>query len=226
MSRRSPPLIELYDALLARFGPQGWWPGESPTEVAIGAVLVQNTSWRNVEHALTNLRSADLLDLSRLAMLDQLELERLIQPAGFYRVKARRLRNLLDFLAQSHQGALDSLFRLPLSEARRQLLSVSGIGPETADSILLYGGGLPKFVVDAYTRRVLVRHGWMPPGVSYHEMQQLFESQLEPEPQLFNEYHALIVRLGYHHCKAQPQCLDCPLACYLPRSGPYPDRAQ
>jgi endonuclease III related protein len=216
----------MYKALLARFGSQGWWPGESPAEVVIGAVLVQSTSWRNVEHALANLRGLGLLDLNRLAAVEQDELERLIQPAGFYRVKARRLRNLLDFLIECHQGSLDSLFRLPLTEARRQLLSVSGVGPETADSILLYAGGLPKFVVDAYTRRLLVRHGWMPPGVSYHQMQQLFESQLAPDAQLFNEYHALIVRVGYQYCKAQPRCFDCPLACYLPRSGPHPDRVQ
>lgn len=216
----------MYDVLLARFGPQGWWPGESPTEVTVGAVLVQNTSWRNVEHALANLRDHNLLDIARLHALEHDRLERLIQPAGFYRVKARRLRNLLEFLVEGHQGSLDSLFRLPLEEARRQLLSVNGIGPETADSILLYAGGLARFVVDTYTRRILVRHGWAPPKVSYHEMQALFESQLVADPQVFNEYHALIVRLGYHYCKARPRCGECPLACYLPRTGPYADTGQ
>lgn len=226
MPRRPPPVVDIFNALFARFGPQGWWPGDSPDEITIGAVLVQSTSWRNVERALDNLRDSGLLDLSRLQRIAQDELERLVQPAGFYRVKARRLRNLLDFLVDRHAGSLDSLFKLPLEEARRQLLTINGIGPETADSILLYAGGRPTFVVDAYTRRLLVRHGWSPPGVGYHEMQQLFESQLAPAPQLFNEFHALVVRLGYHHCKAQPRCLDCPLACYLPRSGPLPDTAQ
>ncbi len=223
MPRRIPPLLEIHETLYAAFGPQGWWPGDSSMEIVIGAVLVQNTSWRNVEHALHNLRQRQLFDLEQLHALEHGELERLIQPAGFYRVKARRLRNLLDFLVASHQGSLESLFALPPDEARHQLLAVNGVGPETADSILLYAGGLPLFVVDAYTRRVLVRHGWLPPGVSYQEMQRLFASQLPADPRLFNEYHALIVRLGHSHCKARPQCDGCPLASYLPRSGPCDD---
>src|SRR5690606_22113237 len=170
------------------YGPQGWWPGDSKMEIVVGAVLVQNTSWKNVEHALRNFRLRQLFDVTQLHALDHSELERLIQPAGFYRVKARRLRNLLDFLVASHQGSLDSLFSLPVAEARRQLLGVNGVGPETTDSILLYAGGLPLFVVDAYSRRLLVRHGWLPPGVGYQEMQRLFHSQLPPDSQLFHEY--------------------------------------
>jgi endonuclease-3 related protein len=223
MPRRTPPLLDIYEALHTAFGPQGWWPGDSAVEIVVGAVLVQNTSWRNVEHALRNLRERDLFDFEQLLALEHAELERLIQPAGFYRVKARRLRNLLDFLVASHEGSLENLFALPLAEARRQLLGVNGVGPETADSILLYAGGLPLFVVDAYTRRVLVRHGWLPPGARYDEMQRLFHAQLPPNPQIFNEYHALIVRLGHHYCRARPQCEGCPLACHLPRSGPCAD---
>lgn len=223
MRRRVPPLLDIFKILHSQFGPQYWWPGDSAIEIVIGAVLVQNTSWKNVEHALRNLRDHGLFDFDRLHALDQNELERLVQPAGFYRVKAKRLRNLLNFLATFHQGSLERLFELPLEEARRQLLGVNGVGPETADSILLYAGRLPLFVVDAYSRRVLVRHGWLPSGVGYHEMQQLFHSQLPADPLLFNEYHALIVRLGHLHCKTHPVCEGCPLAGYLPRSGPCGD---
>ena len=226
MPRRDPPLLEIYQRLFATFGPQGWWPADSPEEVAIGAVLVQNTSWRNVEHALQNLRVRNLFDLPRLHAVPHAELEQLIKPAGFYRLKARRLRNLLDLIVETHRGALNRLLELPLDEGRRQLLEVNGIGPETADSILLYAGGHPKFVVDAYTRRLLMRHAWLAPPARYDQMQRLFESQLPAEPMLFNEYHALIVRLGYHFCKARPRCEGCPLACYLPRSGPLPDHSQ
>lgn len=223
MPRRLPPLTQLYDALFERFGPQAWWPGESPTEVVVGAVLVQNTAWRNVERAIANLRREELLDIVRLYEVEPTRLETLIQPAGYFRVKAQRLRNLLAMLVSEHGGSLDSLFALPLDVAREQLLGVSGVGPETADSILLYAGNLPKFVVDAYTRRVLLRHGWLAPPAKYEQMQKLFESRLPPDAMLYNEYHALIVRLGYEFCRAKPRCEGCPLACYLPRGGPVAD---
>src|SRR5690606_29447362 len=148
MPRRLPPLTDLYDALFEQFGPPAWWPGESPTEVAVGAVLVQYTAWRNVEHAIANLRREELLDIVRLYEVEPTRLESVIQPAGYYRVKALRLRNLLSMLVSEHGGSLDSLFALPLEVARKQLLGVNGVGPETADSILLYAGNQPKFVVD------------------------------------------------------------------------------
>jgi len=220
MPRKLPPLLDLYDELFAAFGPQHWWPGDSPLEVVVGAVLVQNTAWSNVVRAIDNLKQRRLMHIGRLVDLPHAELEELLQPAGYFRVKARRLRNVLEWLVREHQGSLDRLFALPLEEARRQLLGVNGVGPETADSILLYAGELPKFVVDAYTRRLLVRHGWLAPPATYDQMQQLFEKRLEPDVQLFNEYHALIVRLGHEYCRKKPRCESCPLRRRLPRCGP------
>ncbi len=218
-------ILEIYQELFTQFGPQHWWPGESPTEVAVGAVLVQNTAWKNVERAIDNLRQADLLQVDKLYQLPVAELETLIQPAGFYRVKAKRLRNLLALIVEQHEGEIERLLGLPMEVARQQLLAVQGVGPETADSILLYGGGHPKFVVDAYTRRVLLRHGWLAPPAkagpaTYATMQQLFEQALPRDVALFNEYHALIVRVGHLHCRRTPQCDGCPLQHRLPPSGP------
>ena len=154
-------LQQLYDQLLSAFGPQDWWPGDSPLEVMVGAVLVQNTAWKNVEKAIDNLREEGLLSAHELHKLSQPELEELIRPAGYYRLKAKRLRNLIDFLFAEYDGSLDAMFAADLQTLREQLLGVNGVGPETADSILLYAGGMPTFVVDTYTHRVLARHGWI-----------------------------------------------------------------
>jgi endonuclease-3 related protein len=214
-------LHEAYERLLAAFGPQRWWPGDTPFEVLVGAVLVQNTSWKNVELAITNLREEGVLSFAGLHELDQGELEELIRPAGYYKVKARRLGNLLDFIAQNYEGSLEQMFSTSLSTLREELLGVNGIGPETADSILLYAGGLPSFVVDAYTARVLSRHGWIDSSADYHAIQEEFVRQLPEEPALFNEYHALLVELGKRHCKkAAPLCEGCPLEPLLPAGGP------
>ncbi|WP_425397267.1 endonuclease III domain-containing protein [Aeoliella sp.] len=220
MPRRPPPLLDLYEEMFSAFGPQQWWPGETPLEVVIGAVLVQNTAWRNVERAIENLKQHDLIDVERLYAVKPSRLERLIQPAGYFRVKARRLRNVLEFLVDEHDASLDRLFELPLEEARTQLLAVNGVGPETADSILLYAGEMPKFVVDAYTRRVLLRHGWLAPPAKYETMQKFFEARLPEDVPLYNEYHALIVRVGNQYCRAKPNCEECPLRSRLPRGGP------
>jgi endonuclease-3 related protein len=220
MPRRLPPPIELYNDMYSALGPQNWWPGESPFEVVVGAVLVQNTAWRNVERAIANLKQHDLMDIKRLYAVKVPRLEQLLQPAGYFRVKTQRLRNVLEYLITNHDGELDGLFALPLDEARRQLLEVNGVGPETADSILLYAGEMPKFVVDAYTRRILLRHGWLAPPAAYPEMQQLFERRLPADTQLYNEYHALIVRVGNEFCKSRPKCEECPLRHRLPRGGP------
>ncbi|MCO6046493.1 endonuclease III domain-containing protein [Aeoliella sp. ICT_H6.2] len=220
MPRRPPPLLDLYEEMYAAFGPQHWWPGDSPLEVVIGAVLVQNTAWRNVERAIANLKQHNLIDVDRLYAVEVGRLEELVQPAGYFRVKARRLRNLLEFVIDRHEGSLDRLFELPMEEARRQLLEVNGVGPETADSILLYAGEQPKFVVDAYTRRVLLRHGWLAPPATYEAMQKFFERRLPAEVPLYNEYHALIVRIGNQYCRSQPKCEECPLKGRLPRGGP------
>jgi len=211
---------QLYDDLFQAYGPQHWWPGESREEVVIGAVLVQSVSWKNVEQAIDNLRNENLIHFRRLYELPLADLHKLIQPIGYYRVKAKRLRNLLEFLVVKHDGSLDSLFALPMEAAREQLLAVNGVGPETADSILLYAGQMPSFVVDAYTRRVLLRHGWIDPPAKYEAMQRLFENQLPAEAELFNEFHALIVRVGNQFCSRTPKCEECPLRHRLPRLGP------
>ena len=211
---------EVYDRLYAAYGPQHWWPGDGPFEVIVGAVLVQNTNWKNVERAIQNLRDAGLLTPRRLANVPLPELEELIRPAGYYRIKARRLRNLLEMIVRRYGGSLEQMFSTPLDTLRAELLQVPGIGPETADSILLYAGGLPTFVVDTYTHRILARHGWIGFDANYYELKEYFESQLEADPQLFNEYHALLVRVGKEHCRRQPKCIGCPLEPMLPEGGP------
>ncbi|MBN2476470.1 MAG: endonuclease III domain-containing protein [Pirellulales bacterium] len=214
-------LREVYDRLFEVFGPQHWWPGQTPFEVIVGAVLVQNTNWQNVERAIDNLRQADLLQPHALYDVPVEELEELIRPAGYFRIKARRLRSLLQFLVERYDGSLEVMFSTELSTLRGELLGVHGIGPETADSILLYAGGLPVFVVDAYTHRILARHGWMDFQTDYHAIQEHFESNLPSDVALYNEFHALLVRVGKHYCrKSKPKCEECPLAGLLPAGGP------
>lgn len=213
-------LTEVYDRLYAAYGPQHWWPADSPFEVLIGAVLVQNTSWQNVKKAIDNLRREDLLEPRALYGLAVEELEEKIRPAGYFRIKARRLRNLLAFLVKRYRGSLDAMFRTGLPGLREQLLGIHGIGPETADSILLYAGGLPTFVVDTYTHRVFARHGWIGFDADYYQIKDHFESGLAQDARLFNEYHALLVHMGKEHCRKTPQCKGCPLAGLLPPGGP------
>ncbi len=205
-------LEEIYRRMYEALGPQGWWPGESPFEVCIGAILTQNTNWQNVERAIANLKEAGLLSPQALYALPVEILAEYIRPAGYFRVKARRLKNFIKFLVEEFQASLDNLFSLPLSEARQRLLGVSGIGPETADSILLYAGGKPIFVVDAYTRRILLRHGLATEDMTYQDLQDLFMKHLPPESTLFNEYHALLVAVGKKFCRPRkPLCSACPL---------------
>ena len=220
ISAMTATLEEIYDRLFAAYGPQHWWPGESPFEVLIGAVLVQNTSWRNVARAIDNLKQENLLQPQALYDLPLRELEELIRPAGYFRVKARRLRNLLEFLVRRYDGSLDAMFATELSSLREDLLGINGVGPETADSILLYAGALPTFVVDTYTHRVFARHGWISFDADYHTIQEHFQSGLEPNAALYNEYHALLVRVGHLHCRKTPKCEGCPLADLLPEGGP------
>jgi endonuclease-3 related protein len=205
-------LMDMYERLYDHFGPRHWWPGSSPFEVAVGAVLTQNTAWKNVELAIGNLKVAGALELEALRALKPKKLAELIRPVGYYNLKEQRLRNLLDMFHHECGGDLDKLWQRPLPEARELLLAVKGVGPETADSILLYAGGLPTFVIDAYTFRVLGRHGLAEEGDSYHDLQNLFMDHLEPDPAMFNEFHALIVRLGHQLCKkSKPLCEGCPL---------------
>jgi endonuclease-3 related protein len=216
----SSVIQEVYDRLLAAFGPQRWWPGDSPFEVVVGAVLVQNTAWRNVERAIANLRDADLMTPRKLFAMPEAELAELIRPAGYYQVKLRRLRNLLKLIVEQYDGSLDAMFESGVYSLREELLGVSGIGPETADAILLYAGNLPTFVVDTYTHRILARHGWIGYESDYHEIKDHFEASLPADAALYNEYHALLVRLGKDYCrKTSPKCELCPLVDLLPSSG-------
>ena len=212
-----------YDKLLERFGPQGWWPGETPLEIVVGAILTQNTNWQNAARAIEQLREAAVLQLPELHTISIAELEQLLRPAGYYRIKARRLRNLTQRIVDEFDGDLDRLLELSGDALREQLLTVRGVGPETADSIVLYAANQPIFVVDAYTARVVKRHGWLEPEADYHAMQTYFHDALPAETQLFNEYHALIVRVGKEYCRPTPRCEGCPLESLLPDGGPCGD---
>ncbi len=190
-------------------------------EMMVGAILTQNTSWKNVEKAIRNLRQADLLDPHALYNVPVEELEELLRPAGYFRLKARRLQSLLEFIINRYNGSLEAMFRTDLATLREQLLSVKGIGPETADSILLYAGQMPVFVVNAYTHRIFARHGWIDYDSDYHQIQDFIQSSLPEDPQLYNEYHALLVYAGKHYClKKNPKCSQCPLMELLPQGGP------
>ena len=204
-------LLKIYTILLKAFGPQHWWPGDTPLEVIVGAILTQNTNWTNVEKAIANLKAAGLLDAKRLKGVRIEKLAELIRPAGYFNVKARRLKSFFEWLAAHHEGDLDTMFARPLSALREELLEVRGVGPETADSILLYAGQKPSFVVDAYTYRIFSRHQLIPTDTTYDEIKEFFESSLPEDVQVYNEYHALIVALGKSYCKPRPLCAECPL---------------
>jgi endonuclease-3 related protein len=209
MKRR---LLRLYSALHARYGPQGWWPARNAFEVAVGAVLTQHTVWPGAARAIANLDAARRLEARRLAALSPAALGRLIRPAGTWRLKARSLLALARFLLERAGGRPESLRRAPLEPLRRDLLAVPGIGPETADAILLYGVGRPVFVADAYTRRVLSRHRIVPRHGDYEALRRFLEEHLPGDPALFNELHALLVALAKAHCRSRPRCEGCPLA--------------
>lgn len=207
----SSRLQEIYDTLYTAFGPQHWWPGETPFEVLIGAVLTQNTAWTNVERAIANLKAADALSLDGLAALDTVILAELIRPSGYYNQKAARLQGLIRYITDNH-GDLDAFFDQDTESLREELLSLKGIGPETADSIALYAAGKPTFVVDAYTHRIFSRHNLIAEEAGYHEIREMFMDGLPEDVPLYNEYHALIVRLGKEYCKkSKPRCEQCPL---------------
>ena len=206
-------LEEIYRRLLAHFGPQHWWPGETPFEVMVGAILTQNTDWRNVEKAIANLKEAGVLSLPAMAALSAEDLAEYIRPAGYYNIKAGRLQNLFTMIAENWENDLEYLLQQPASVLREQLLSVKGIGPETADSMVLYAAGQPIFVVDAYTHRILLRHELITEEYDYFQIQELFMDNLREDAALFNEYHALLVQVGKQFCKkSKPRCGGCPLA--------------
>lgn len=212
----NPPLRAVYRALHHHFGPQHWWPGGTRFEVIVGAILTQNTAWSNVEKAIARLRAARVLNPARLHALPRARLAELIRPAGYFNVKAARLHAFTALLHEKYGGSLTRLFRRPTGTLRLTLLSVPGIGPETADSILLYAADRPVFVVDAYTRRLTERHGWTHTRATYDEVAQLFTRVVPASRPVYNEYHALLVALGKHYCRPTPRCDECPLRRWLP----------
>lgn len=204
-------LLHIYDKLYSRFGPQHWWPGDSPFEVAVGAILTQNTNWGNVEKAINNLRKTGNLNAAALHRMSHGELASLIKPAGYFNIKARRLKNFIDMLMNNYGGSMKRMKKENAAEIRTRLLAVNGIGPETADSIILYALEKPLFVIDAYTKRALSRHNVMAHDASYDSYQELFHKGLELDVRLYNEYHALFVKLAKEHCRTRPVCNGCPL---------------
>ena len=205
-------VYEIYEILLGHFGPQEWWPGETPFEVMVGAVLTQNTNWVNVSKAIGNLKREDLLSFNKMHDLPVELLAEKIKPAGYFNLKARRLKNLLNFISEEYFGSIEDMFGEDTLSLREKILTVKGIGPETADSILLYAGNKPVFVVDTYTHRIFSRHNVIAEEEGYYEIQEYFTLSLPEDVGLYNEYHALIVRLGKEFCKkSKPLCSKCPL---------------
>jgi endonuclease III related protein len=219
---KSSELLQYYRALYGAWGAQHWWPAQTRFEVIVGAYLTQNTAWKNVELALAKLRTAHVLSVEGIRELSLIRLQHLIRPSGYFRQKAKRLKTFVAYLDEKYGGSLDELFAQPTDKLRAELLSLNGVGPETADSILLYAGELPSFVVDAYTHRVFARHGWIDFDADYHQIQDYIQGELPQEVPLFNEFHALLVRLGKDYCKkTNPKCPECPLREMLPRGGPF-----
>lgn len=218
--RTKARLLRLYVAMARRFGPQRWWPGRTAFEIAAGAILTQFTSWTNAERALAALRARGLLDPERLALVAEAEVATIVRSAGTYRLKARRLLAFTRWFLDRFAGSVRRMRRAPLLALRRDLLGVPGLGPETADAILLYATGRPVFVVDAYTRRLLGRHRLLDPRAPYEDLRALLEAHLPSDPALFNEYHALIVAVGRTYCRTVPLCGECPLRFDLRGHGP------
>jgi len=204
-------LLRIYEILYRIFGPQHWWPGDSPLEVSVGAILTQNTNWTNVERAINNLKRHGVMDIKRLHEIPVHELALLIKPAGYFNVKAKRLKEFIGFLVTNYKGDMKRMAKEDTPILRDKLLGINGIGRETADSILLYAIGKPVFVIDAYTRRVISRHGITGKKRDYDEIQEIFHKNLPHDVRLFNEYHALFVRVGKDFCKPLPRCEGCPL---------------
>ncbi len=218
MMRTGAALRAIYDTLWEAYGPQGWWPGDSPTEIVIGAILTQNTAWSNVEKAIAKLRDSNAVSWTALRDMSPEALALLIQPAGTYRVKARRLKAFVDQLWGSFDGSLDRMLAGDMPAVRERLLSIHGIGPETADAIMLYAGSIPTFVVDAYTNRILRRHLLLAEGETYDTVRAMFHRAMTSDTAVYNEYHALLVAVGKQHCRTRACCDGCPLAA-MPHNG-------
>ena len=208
----SNKLTRIYNKLYNFFGKQYWWPAKTKLEVIIGAMLTKNTSWSNVEKAIVNLRENNFLSFEKLSHAKTNRIAKLIKPAGYFNIKARRLKNLLEFMERDYKGSIKKMRQKDTYKLREELLGVNGVGPETADSILLYALDKSIFVVDAYTKRVFSRLKILPQDVSYETAQKLFMDNLSKDRHLFNEYHALIVKLGKDYCKKnKPRCQECPI---------------
>ena len=222
----------MYDAMLARFGPQHWWPArkhltphDRKLEICLGALLTQNTNWGNVEKALDRLDAAGAMRIDVLAKMKSVRLAELIRPAGYFNVKAARLKNFIAVIERNYFGDIEKLLALPFGRLRQRLLAINGIGPETADSMILYAAGRCTFVVDAYTRRICLRHGLIAPRDGYEEIKALYESHVPPRAPLYNDYHAQLVAVGKHFCRPKARCQGCPLESFdhdPPRPGPAP----
>jgi endonuclease-3 related protein len=218
--KRGSGLHEVFERLYRYYGPRHWWPAETPFEVCVGAILTQNTAWINVEKAIAELKKAEVLAPEALHRLEAERLAGLIRSSGYFNVKSRRLKGFVSWLFDSHGGSLETMFSAEWREVRRELLKVPGIGPETCDSILLYAGGKPTFVVDAYTRRLFQRLGLVPATAGYDETRRIFMEALPAEVPLFNEYHALIVEQCKRFCRSRPACNGCPLQADCPGGRP------
>ncbi|MBN2568204.1 MAG: endonuclease III domain-containing protein [Deltaproteobacteria bacterium] len=204
-------LAVIYQKLNEHFGDLKWWPGETPFEISVGAILTQNTSWKNVEKAIRRLKAAEMLTPERLFHAKEEVIAELIRPSGYYRIKAKRLKFFIKFLYDEYNGSMEKMFGADLWDLRKKLLGVHGIGEETADSIMLYGGGKDIFVVDTYTRRIMERAGLVEKDWTYGHIQKLFMENLPQERRLYNQYHAFLVNTGKYYCKRDPRCDECPL---------------
>lgn len=213
-------LRDIYARMARHYGPTRWWPGDTPFEVAIGAILTQNTAWSNVEKAIARLKAARLLAPEAILDAKEEDLQEAIRPSGFFRQKSERVRRFSNHLVTRYGGSMGRMARRPLAELRQELLALNGIGPETADDILLYACGKPVFVVDAYTRRIFSRHGLAPEDVKYHDLQAFFHRNIEADLHTYKEYHGLIVWTGKDFCRTKPKCEGCPLAPLLKGANP------
>lgn len=212
---RPGKLHDIYNTLFQAIGPRGWWPGETPLEIAIGAILTQNTSWKNVDKAITTLKQKNWLSLEKLRDVPEAELADAIRSSGYFNQKAKKTKIFIRYIYERYNGSLEKMAERSVEKLREELLAIYGIGPETADSILLYALGKQTFVVDAYTRRIFLRHGWMTEKATYEEIRQFFLTHLPRDIQLYNEFHALLVFVGNRFCRRKPICDRCPLKKYL-----------
>ncbi len=208
-------LCDIYDTLFQAIGPRHWWPGETPLEITVGAILTQNTSWKNVDKAITTLKEKGWLSLEKLKDIPEAELAQAIRSSGYFNQKAKKTKIFVRYIYERYDGSLEKMAEQPLEKLREELLAIYGIGPETADSILLYALGKQTFVVDAYTRRIFIRHGWMTEKATYENIRQFFMTHLPRDIQLYNEFHALLVYVGNRFCRRKPMCDECPLKKYL-----------